>query len=123
MGTRRDTLGWACFLVHVAILVYVVLGWSLPIRIWLLLYMIFLPAMVLHWKLNRDACILNNLENWLRIRRWRAPEANREEGAWLRTLLADATGVALSRSQMDVVIYGAMALFWLLALAHWSGKF
>ena len=55
--------------------------------------------MVLHWKLNRDACILNNLENWLRHRRWRAPETNREEGAWLRTLLADATGISLTRGQ------------------------
>jgi len=83
--------------------------------------------MILHWKLNRDACILNNAENWLRYRRWRAPEANREEGAWLRTLLADTTGIALSRRQMDGVIYGAMGLCWLLALfrlglKYWPGR-
>ena len=123
MATKRDALGWTCFLVHIAVLLYVVLGWAVPLRVWLLFYLIFLPAMVLHWKLNRDACILNNLENWLRVRRWRAPETNREEGAWLRTLLADATGIGLSRCQMDAVIYGAMGLFWLLALAHLAGKF
>ncbi|HEY2835015.1 MAG TPA: hypothetical protein VGI89_00505 [Rhizomicrobium sp.] len=123
MATKRDALGWICFLVHIAVLAYVVLGWSVPVRAWLLLYLVFLPAMFLHWKLNRDACILNNLENWLRVRRWRASETNREEGAWLRTLLADGTGIHLSRSQMDIVIYGAMALFWLLALAHLAGKF
>ncbi len=123
MATNRDALAWTCFLVHIAVLVYVVLGWGVPLRAWLLFYLIFLPIMVLHWKLNRDACILNNLENWVRVRRWRATETNREEGAWLRTLLADVTGIALSRGQMDAVIYGAMGLFWLLALAHLTGKF
>ena len=65
----------------------IVLGWAWPAQGWLIFYLIFLPAMVLHWKLNRGACILNNLENWLRHRRWRAPETNPEEGAWLRTLI------------------------------------
>ena len=123
MGTKRDALGWACFLIHVGVLAYVVLGWASPGKPALLIYLIFLPVMFLHWKLNRDACVLNNLENWLRHRRWRAPDTNREEGAWLRTLLSDTTGVALSRAGMDRVIYGAMALFWLLALLRFSGKF
>ena len=123
MGTKRDALGWICFLVHVAVLLYVVVGWAMPPRAWLLVYLIFLPGMMLHWKLNRGACILNNLENWLRLRRWRAPDSNREEGAWLRTLLADTTGVVLSRGQMDGVIYGAVGLFWLLALARLFGRF
>jgi hypothetical protein len=118
MKTKRDALGRICFLFHVAILLLVILGWALPAPSWLGAYLIFLPLMVLHWNLNRGACVLNNLENWLRHRRWRAPEANREEGAWLRTLLADATGIALTRARMDTIIYGAMALFWLLGLAH-----
>jgi len=123
MKTDRDLLAWACFLIHVAVLGGVVLGWALPGRVWLNGYLVFLPLMILHWKMNRGACILNNLENWLRHRRWRAPESNREEGAWLRTLLADATGIMLSRARMDAVIYGAMAVFWLLGLAHRLEKF
>lgn len=101
----------------------VVLGWLWPARAWLIFYLIFLPAMFVHWKLNRDACLLNNLENWLRHRHWRAPEANREEGAWLRTLLADTTGITWTRARMDLVIYGTMSLFWLLALARFLGEF
>ena len=123
MRNGRDALSWTCFLIHIAVLACVVLGWVIPGRAWLIFYLIFLPAMILHWKLNRDACILNNLENWMRHRRWRAPQTNREEGAWLRTLLSDATGIGLSKSQMDAVIYGALTLFWLLGLAHFSGKF
>jgi hypothetical protein len=122
MTARRDALGRACFLVHVLILIAVILGWLLPWHGWLIAYLVFLPAMFLHWKLNKGACVLNNLENWLRYRRWRAPESNREEGAWLRTLLADATGIALTRARMDAVIYGAIALFWLLALGRLTGK-
>jgi hypothetical protein len=123
MKTKRDALGWTCFLIHIAVLIYVVLGWVPANAVWLTVYLIFLLLMVLHWKLNSDACVLNNLENWLRHRRWRAPETNREEGAWLRTLLADATGIALTRARMDVVIYGAMALFWLLGAVHLLGRF
>jgi hypothetical protein len=123
MKTDRDALAWTCFLIHVAVLGGVVLGWALPGRSWLSGYLVFLPLMILHWKMNRGACILNNLENWLRHRRWRAPETNREEGAWLRTLLADATGIMLSPARMDAVIYGAVAVFWLLGLAHRLGKF
>jgi hypothetical protein len=123
MGTRRDALGQTCFLVHILVLIVIVLGWTWPARGWLIFYLIFLPAMFLHWKLNHDACILNNLENWLRHRRWRAPEANREEGAWLRTLLADATGISLTRARMDAVIYGAIGVFWLVALARLTHVF
>jgi len=120
---KRDALGWLCFLLHIAILAMVTLGWLVPVRGWLLFYMVFLPVMALHWNFNRGACILNNLENWLRHRRWRAPEQNREEGGWLRTLLGDVTGIRLTRGLMNILIYGAMAAFWLLALARFLGKF
>src|ERR1700733_13094358 len=123
MGTRRDALGQTCFLVHILVLIVIVLGWAWPEPHWLIAYLIFLPAMFLHWKLNRDACILNNLENWLRHRRWRAPETNREEGAWLRTLLADATGIRLARGGMHAVSYGAISMFWLVALARFFHAF
>jgi hypothetical protein len=114
----RDALGNFCFYLHIVILAFIVLGWLIPSRGMLIAYLVFLPATVLHWKLNAGACVLNNLENWLRYRRWRAPERNPEEGAWLRTLLRSLTGIALTRKMMDLVIYGAMALFWVLAWRH-----
>ena len=123
MQTKRDALGQACFFLHIAVLALVVLGWIWPQRGWLIAYLIFLPLMVLHWKLNRDACMLNNLENWLRFRSWRAPEANREEGAWLRTLLADAVGIKLTEVHMNGLIYGAVLLLWGLGWARFLGKF
>ena len=111
---QRDALGQFCFWLHIAFLLFIVAGWAIPVRAGLSLYLAFLPVLVLHWKLNRNACVLNNIENWLRHRRWRAPERNREEGAWLRTLVRDLTGVALTPARMDLIIYAALALFWTL---------
>ena len=111
-------MGRFCFYLHLAILAFIILGWRFLVSGLLILYLVFLPATVLHWKLNAGNCVLNNLENWLRYRRWRVGAANPEEGAWLRTLIRSVSGVAFSRVQMDVIIYLAMALFWFLAWRH-----
>lgn len=115
---RRDALGKFCFYLHLVILGFITLGWTIPVRSLLIFYLGFVPATILHWKLNADACILNNLESWLRYRRWRAPERNPEEGAWLRTLIASLTGIRLGKRGGDILIYGAMALFWALGWRH-----
>ena len=114
----RDALGQACFWLHIVVLIFILAGWALPFRALVILYLIFLPLVVGQWRVNRGACILNNLENWLRHGRWRAPEHNEEEGAWLRTLIRRQTGLALTRPRMDLIIYAGMALFWALAWAH-----
>jgi hypothetical protein len=119
--SRRDALGKFCFYLHLAILAFIVLGWILSNRAALIVYLVFLPATVLHWQMNGGACALNNLENWLRYRRWRAPDRNPEEGAWLRTLLKNLTGIALTKGSMDVVIYAVMAFLWGLGWWHLAG--
>jgi hypothetical protein len=116
--TRRDALGHFCFFLHLAILAFIMLGWLIPSRGVLIFYLFFLPGVILHWKLNDNACALNNLESWLRYRRWRAPERNPEEGAWLRTLIRSLTGIVLTRARMDVIIYAVMGLCWALAWRH-----
>jgi hypothetical protein len=118
---KRDALGQACFLIHFLPLTYVVTGWLAPWRVALIVYLVFVPGMFLQWRLNKDSCVLNNIESLLRTGRWRNPK-NREEGAWLRTLVNDLTGWNLSRRQMDTFINLMLLLFWTLALArlqHW----
>lgn len=117
---KRDLLGWICFMVHFLPLIYVVTGWLSPPRWPLIVYLVFLPAMFLQWRLNKDSCVLNNLESLIRTGRWRNPR-NREEGAWLRTMVSDATGWDLSRAQMDGFINAVMLFFWLAGLWHLSG--
>jgi hypothetical protein len=114
---KRDALGRACFIVHFLPLLYALTGWLAPGRTWLIVYLVFLPAMFLQWKLNRGTCVLNNIESLIRSGHWRNP-ANREEGAWLRTLVNERTGWNLSRAQMDLVINGVMLVLWLFAFAR-----
>src|SRR6476661_6264400 len=118
--TRRDALGQVCFVVHFLPLIYVVTGWLAPWRAALIVYLVFVPGMFLQWRLNKDSCVLNNIESLIRIGRWRNP-ANREEGAWLRTLVNDRTGWDLSRRQMDTFINAMLGLFWLLGFSRSMG--
>jgi hypothetical protein len=117
---KRDALGIFCYVVHFLPLMYVVSGWLAPWRGALIFYLVFLPGMYLQWKLNKSSCVLNNIESLIRTGRWRNP-ANREEGAWLRTLVNDKTGWNLSAATMDTFINGMMLLFWCLAFARLRG--
>lgn len=117
---KRDALGQACFILHFLPLIYIVTGWLAPWRAALIVYLAFLPAIFLQWKLNRGACVLNNIESLIRTGRWRNPK-NREEGAWLRTLVNDKTGWNISRFGMDVFIHSTLALLWCAALARFRG--
>ncbi len=117
VAAGRDGLGQVCFWTHLAVFGFVLTGWLYPFVPALVFYLLFLPAMFLQWRVNRSSCMLNNLESLLRTGRWRNPQ-NREEGAWLKTLLGDTLGIQLTRRQMDRVIYSVMLLLWLLALGH-----
>jgi hypothetical protein len=114
----RDLLGHFCFYLHVAVMLFIVLGWLPPWRAALGFYLVFIPGVFLQWQVNKDTCILNNIEGWLRTGRWRNKEANPEEGAWVLTLARNVTGIAFSEAQINVLIYGVLVLGWCLALAR-----
>ena len=119
-GVGRDGLGKACFYLHLVVLAYIVVGWAVPLRQGLIFYVGFLPTMVATWALNRNSCVLNNLESWLRSGKWRDP-ANREEGQWLLTLVNGVTGLGFTPAQIDALSYGVLALLWALGLWHLRG--
>jgi|HubBroStandDraft_2_1064218.scaffolds.fasta_scaffold22630_2 hypothetical protein len=114
---RRDALGWFCYVLHLAIVVFVVTGWLSPWRGVLIFYLVLLIAMPLQWRFNRSSCVLNNIESWLRTGRWRSPH-NREEGAFLLRLVERVLGLYPSERFMDVFIHALLASLWLLALSH-----
>jgi hypothetical protein len=116
-AARRDALGHACFILHFAIMLYIVLGWLAPFRIALEFYVVFLPAVAVQWLFNKNSCILNNLETFIRTGRWR-DSGNEEEGAWLLTLARSTLGIRATPAQMDMFIYAVLVVLWGLGLAH-----
>jgi len=50
---------------HLAILLFVILGWAMPSDLLLKLHIAFVPMMVLQWQFNRGTCFLTNVENWI----------------------------------------------------------
>jgi hypothetical protein len=120
---KRDLLGHLCFVLHFVVMIYIVTGWLVPWPPALVFYLIFIPAIYMQWQVNKDACILNNVEGWLRNGRWRNKDVNPEEGAWLLTLANNVTGLEITAFQINVLTYSVLALVWLAALAHLFWRF
>ena len=114
---KRDALGNFCFYLHFAVMIYIVLGWVVPLNAALYFYMGFLPAVAVQWQFNKNSCVLNNFESLLRSGQWRDPN-NKEEGAWLQTLALNLTGILFKPWQMDAFTYFVLAIFWSAALSH-----
>ena len=114
---RRDALGQTCFVLHLAVMIFIVFGWALPSRILLGFYLAFLPAVVVQWQFNKNSCVLNNVESLLRTGRWRDSK-NPEEGAWLQALVRSVTGIEISAALLDGFVHLVLIVFWGLALGH-----
>jgi hypothetical protein len=114
---KRDALGSLCFYLHFAVMIYIVIGWLVPLPAALIFYLCFLPAVAVQWQFNKNSCVLNNIESLMRSRRWRDPN-NREEGAWLQTLALNLTGILFKPWQMDAFTYFILAVLWSAGLSH-----
>ena len=120
---KRDLLGNFCFYLHFAVMIFVVLGWLVPWTPVLIFYLVLLPSMAAQWRFNKNSCVLNNTETWLRTGQWR-DSRNVEEGAWLKTLAENVFGWKLVHWQVDAFTYSIVAILWLLGLGHflhWAG--
>lgn len=111
-----DGLRVALFILHLAILAYVSLGWLIPSRVALLAYSLLLPLIVMQWLLNGGASIVNNIENLIRVRRWN-DSRNQFEGAFFKTLL-QAVGVPASQAQITTALCFLMLIFWVSAMCR-----
>jgi len=111
-----DSLRVTLFVLHLAILGYVALGWLIPSRVALYLYTLLLPLIVIQWVLNGGASIVNNIENLIRVRQWNDAR-NPFEGTFFKTLLR-AIGVPASQAQITTVLCFLMLIFWISAICH-----
>jgi len=117
VAEARDLLGNFCFYLHFAVMIYIVLGWLVPVHAMLLFYLGFLPAVAVQWQFNKNSCVLNNIESLIRTGQWRDPH-NKEEGAWLLTLATSLLGYPFKAWHIDVFTYGLLVVLWGAGLSH-----
>ncbi|MGQ0742508.1 MAG: hypothetical protein ACT4OG_09505 [Alphaproteobacteria bacterium] len=108
---RYDALGIVLLALHLAVIAYVLTGWTVQSRDALFFYVLFLPGLCLQWILNRGSSLLTNVESYLRSGHWRDPE-NPDEGRFLQNLIRRSAGLAPSRAQAMTVACSLMLMFW-----------
>lgn len=117
VAEKRDALGNFCFYLHFAVMIYIVLGWLVPVHGALVFYVCFLPLVAIQWQFNKNSCVLNNAESLIRYGRWRDPN-NKEEGAWLLGLATSVFGYPFKAWHIEVFTYAVLAALWGAGWSH-----
>ncbi len=117
VAEARDGLGNFCFYLHFAVMIYILLGWAVPLAGALYVYLGFLPAVALQWQFNKNSCVLNNVESLIRSGQWRDPH-NKEEGAWLLTLATSLLGYPFKAWHIEALTYFVLVVLWIVGLSH-----
>lgn len=118
-GRAATALRIVCHSLHMALVVYGLLGWLVPSASWLFAHLLFIPGLAIVWLINKGVCPLNNIESWLTTGRWRNPD-NAEEGGFIVRIVERYLSLYPSQRQMDFITYGLMALVWALSWVHLS---
>lgn len=109
----------AFFILHLAVGLYIVGGWLILSASALVFYLAFLPLVAMQWLVNHGACIVGNVETFLRSGRWRDPSRS-SEGRFLFLIALTAFGIRARPHHLDVISYGGLVVLWLLAFKHLS---
>lgn len=118
-GAPARLLSTACHSLHLGFVVFVLVGWLVPVTSILQLHIAFVPLLVVTWALNENSCPLNNIETWLTKGAWR-DDTNREEGSFLVVAVETYLKLHPTQRQMDMITYALMAVAWTLSLVHLS---
>jgi hypothetical protein len=104
-------------ILHYAILGWGILGWLIPSNGWLIAYLVAMPLIALQWLVNRNTCVLNNVESWIATGRWR-DEASAEQGGFIAGIVQRISGWSPSPRMVDLISYGLLAVFWTFGAFH-----
>ena len=111
---RLDVLRIGFTAIHLVIVAYVIIGWTIPSRTFLFVYLLVLPMFVLQWLMNRGSSVVNNFESLARIGCW-SDSGNEFEGAFFKCLLREA-GLSLPDWSINIVVCALMLVFWIEAI-------
>ncbi len=102
-------LAWIVRALHIALLLFVIFGWSAQSAFLLSIHAAFIPAMVLHWKTNNDRCFLTVLEDRLVGGKPGVP------GGFIGSLIEGILGSRPSDAQLKVLLYFVLITTWSLS--------
>jgi hypothetical protein len=111
---RFDAMGIGFTAIHLAIVGFVVVGWTVPSRPFLFAYLLVLPMLVLQWLSNHGSSVINNCENLVRNGSWN-DSRNPFEGAFFKSLLG-GVGLFAPNWLINVVVCTLMLMFWIDAM-------
>ena len=77
-----------------------------------MIHVIAIPAVIIHWWMNNNQCILTQLQKKFEIE---DPDKKDLEGNFTREVLLKF-GISLSDKQLKILIYVVMAVSWSLSL-------
>ncbi len=103
--------------IHTAMIPYCLFGWVIPYPLWLKIHAAFVPLMIVHWWLNRNVCILTNLESYLRYGQWwRTDDSN--QGGWVENQIKAITGWDPPPRFAEAATYAALIASTAASLIH-----
>ncbi|MCB0331865.1 MAG: DUF2784 family protein [Bdellovibrionales bacterium] len=100
---------------HYLIVAFNLFAWLCSDSLVLKIHLWFIPLMILQWKLNRNACVLTNLEQVLLGKPARGQE---EESQFIKSMLAHCLRSLPSDEVIEKGTYIILAVVWGLSFMH-----
>ncbi|NJK36748.1 MAG: DUF2784 domain-containing protein [Oscillatoriales cyanobacterium RM2_1_1] len=97
---------------HLAVLLFICLGWVFPGRIIHQIHLVFVPLTILQWQLNQGTCLLTNWENQLAQT---PPDKSQQQGQFTKKILGTCFDPLPSDQTLKRMIYGIILTAWILS--------
>ncbi len=101
--------------IHYFIVGFNLFAWLCPHALVLKVHLWFIPLMILQWKLNRNTCVLTNVEQMLLGKPARSEE---EESQFIKSMLAHCMRELPSNEVIERGTYLVLFVAWGLSLGH-----
>lgn len=102
--------------IHMAVLIFVIAGALLPWREVWLVHLVFLPLMYLHWKTNRNRCVLTQIEAHLK------GEREVSESGFIKRVWTRMAGRAPSERQLQATINSILVMAWTASMIRYANS-
>ena len=93
------------------------MGWAIPHRRVLKIYLYFVPIMIIQWWINSGTCVLTNIE--YALKGIEAPKSE-QQGAFIKKILGVIFDTIPSDQAIQIGLYILLGIFWTGAWFHWK---